>query len=413
MSSEDNSEVQETESKPATKEMSKSFDPSVSKDIRDRASFSGSYLLMNTLATTIACYGLFANSPAVVIGAMIVAMLLSPILGVALALVDNDIALLKKSLLTLLVGVLSVMLTALAIGYIHREIPLTDEILARTAPNLFDLMIALAGGAAGAFATVSPRLSSAGVGVAIATALVPPLSSSSILLVRGEYRLAFGAFLLAFVNIVAIQLASSVVMWLMGFRSITQTKRLSLIRFLQLNMISLLLLSLMTITLATNLQRTFVQQSYRTKVGQILTQDINAISDSYVADIRFETVQNKSIVRAVVRGINAPSVRQVAAIEAKFPLLSDKVENELRIRFVKTMIIDRKGLITDPEFENPLLNLPSPAPTTIPSTTPTPTPTTIPSTPSKSATPKPATPKSATPKPATPKPDTPEPALTP
>ncbi|NJL63210.1 MAG: DUF389 domain-containing protein [Methylacidiphilales bacterium] len=380
MSSEDSSALQKTESEAGTKEMSKSFDPSIGQGIRDGASLSGSYLLMNTLATTIASYGLFANSPAVVIGAMIVAMLLSPILGVALALVDSDIALLKKSLLTLISGILGVMLTALAIGYIHRDIPLTNEILARTAPNLFDLMIALAGGAAGAFATVSPRLSSAGVGVAIATALVPPLSSSSILLVRGEYRLAFGAFLLAFVNIVAIQLASSVVMWLMGFRSISQTKRLTLIRFLQVNVVSLVLLGLMTITLVTNLQRTFTQQSYRTKVRQILTQDINAISDSYIADIRFERVQNKSIVRAVVRGLSAPSAKQVAAIEAKLPAPSAKVENELRIRFVRTIIIDRKGLIEDPEFEQPLPNMPSPDPTTptptpMP-TTPTPTPTT-------------------------------------
>jgi uncharacterized hydrophobic protein (TIGR00271 family) len=315
---------------------------------------------MNTLATTIACYGLFSNSPAVVIGAMIVAMLLSPILGVALALVDNDIALLKKSLLTLLAGVLGVVLTALVIGYIHRDVPLTDEILARTAPNLFDLMIALAGGAAGAFATVSPRLSSAGVGVAIATALVPPLASSSILLIRGEYRLALGAFLLAFVNIIAIQLASSVVMWLMGFRSISQAKRLTLIRFLQLNVFSLVLLGLMTITLATNLQQTFAQQSYRTKVSQILSQNINAISDNYLADVRFETVQNKSIIRAVLRGFNAPSAKQVAAIEAKLPVPSAKVENELRISFVKTMIIDRKGLIEDPEFEQPLQKMLSP-----------------------------------------------------
>ena len=358
MSAEDSSELQKTEGEPGTKEMPKSFDLSVSQDIHDRASLSGSYLLMNTLATIIASYGLFANSPAVVIGAMIVAMLLSPILGVALALVDSDIVLLKKSLLTLIAGVLGVMLTALVIGYIHRDIPLTDEILARTAPNLFDLMIALAGGAAGAFATVSPRLSSAGVGVAIATALVPPLASSSILLVREEYRLAFGAFLLAVVNILAIQLASSVVMWLMGFRSVTQTQRLTLIRFLQLNTVSLVLLGLMTITLATNLQQTFIQQSYRTKVRQILAQDINAISDSYVADIRFETVQSKSIVRAVVRGLNAPSSAQVAAIEAKFPVPSAKVENELRIRFVKTMIIDRNGLVEDPEFEQPLQKTP-------------------------------------------------------
>ena len=309
------------------------------------------------------------------IGAMIVAMLLDPILGVALALADSDVALLKNSLLTLLAGVLGVMLTASFIGYIHRDIPLKDEILARTAPNLFDLMIALAGGAAGAFATFSPRLSGAGVGVAIATALVPPLSSSSILLVRGEYRLAFGAFLLAFVNIVAIQLASSVVMWLMGFRSITQTKRLTFIRFLQLNVVSLVLLGLMTITLATNLQQTFTQQSYRTKVRQILTRDINAISDNYVAEVRFETVQNKSIVRSVVRGLSAPSAKQVAAIEAKFPVPSAKVENELRIRFIKTIIIDRKGLIEDPEFEKPLPNIPSPDPSPEPAT-PTPTPAT-------------------------------------
>lgn len=351
MSSEDSLDHPKTESEPGTKAMPESFDPSISQGIRDRASLSGSYLLMNTLATTIASYGLFANSPAVVIGAMIVAMLLFPILGVALALVDSDVALLKKSFLTLITGVLGVMVTALIIGYIHRDIPLTDEILARTAPNLFDLMIALAGGAAGAFATVSPRLSGASVGVAIATALVPPLSSFSILLVRGEYRLAFGAFLLAFVNIVAIQLASSVVMWLMGFRSITQTKQLTLLRFLQLNLVSLVLLGLMTIALATNLQQTFTQQSYRTKVRQILNQDINVVSGNHVVGIRFETVLNKSIVRAVVRGVSTPSAKQVAAIEVKLPALSSKIENELRIRFVKTTIIDRQGLITDPDFE--------------------------------------------------------------
>lgn len=356
MSSEDRLEHQKTESDPGTKAMPESFDPSISLGIRDRASFSGSYLLMNALATIIASYGLFANSPAVVIGAMIVAMLLYPIMGVALALVDSDVGLLIKSLFTLMAGVLVVMITASVIGYIHRDIPLTDEILTRTAPNLLDLMIALAGGAAGAFATVLPRLSNAGVGVgvAISTALVPPLSSSSILLVRGEYRLAFGAFLLACVNIVAIKLASSVVMWLMGFRSITQSKQLTLFRFLQLNLVSLVLLGLMTITLATNLQQTFTQQSYRNKVRQILTQDINAISHNHVAEIRFETVLNKSIVRAVVRGPSTPSAKQVAAIEARFPVLSSKIENELRIRFVQTTIIDRKGLITDPKFEQSL-----------------------------------------------------------
>lgn len=82
-----------------------------------------------------------------------------------------------------------VIVTAFTIGLLHRDIPITHEILARTAPNLIDLMVALAGGAAGAYASVSPRLSVALVGVAIATALVPPLASAIILFAHGEIRL--------------------------------------------------------------------------------------------------------------------------------------------------------------------------------------------------------------------------------
>jgi len=101
---------------------------------------------------------------------MIVAMLLGPITGIGLALVESDMALLWKSLSTLLGGVVGVVVTAFILGTIHKDIPITNEIMARTAPNLLDLMIGLAGGAAGAYATVSPRLSVAFVGVAM-----PPL----------------------------------------------------------------------------------------------------------------------------------------------------------------------------------------------------------------------------------------------
>jgi uncharacterized hydrophobic protein (TIGR00271 family) len=146
---------------------------------------------MNVLAAIIATYGLFANSPAVVISAMIVAVLLGPIVGISLALVDIDTKLLVKSLTSLLVGAIGVVATAFIIGTIHQDIPITNEIMARTAPNLLDLMVALAGGAAGAYATVSPRLSIAVVGVAIAVALVPALSAAGVLFARGEVDLAF------------------------------------------------------------------------------------------------------------------------------------------------------------------------------------------------------------------------------
>ena len=127
--------------------------------IYGNAVLSRGYLLMNVLAATIASYGLLANSPSVVIGAMIVAMLLGPIMGTSLSLLDSNLGYLRKSLAALGAGVVVVICTALLIGLVHRDIPITGEIMARTAPNLMDLMVALASGAVGAYATVSPRLS--------------------------------------------------------------------------------------------------------------------------------------------------------------------------------------------------------------------------------------------------------------
>jgi uncharacterized membrane protein len=97
-------------------------------NIESNSEFDAAHVIMNGLATVVACYGLFANSPAVVIGAMIIAMLLGPIAGVSLGLVDRDNALVRKVLPTLVGGFLVVYGTAFILGLIHREIPLTDEI---------------------------------------------------------------------------------------------------------------------------------------------------------------------------------------------------------------------------------------------------------------------------------------------
>ena len=157
-----------------------------------------------------------------VIGAMIVAMLLGPINGLGLALVESDRTLARQALISLLVGGAVVFATAVVIGVIHRDVPLTNEIMSRTAPHLFDLMIALGGGSGGAMATINPRLSIALVGVAVATALVPPMASAGILAARGEFDLSQSALILVFTNMVAIQFAASVVLWLTGFRGVTE-----------------------------------------------------------------------------------------------------------------------------------------------------------------------------------------------
>jgi len=304
--------------------------------------FDVAYVFMNGLATVIACYGLFSNSPAVVIGAMIIAMLLGPISGVALGLVDNDNALLRTALGTLGGGIAVVFVTALVLGVVHRDIPLTAEIYARTSPNLMDLMIGLGGGAAGAYAMTSPRLSVAFVGVAIATALVPPLASSAVCLARGEFSLASGAFLLALTNIVAIQVASSLVMWLGGFRGGPRTIHVSEFRR---NLLSLVLLSALAIVLAIQFRRIIQSEVYEATVRTALNAAATDHAGAYLADLRVRKTGDRAVVVAVYRTPTPFTPADVAALESRIPRMPGASELELRIRSVPVTVASRSGYV--------------------------------------------------------------------
>jgi uncharacterized hydrophobic protein (TIGR00271 family) len=298
---------------------------------------------MNSLATVIACYGLFSNSPAVVIGAMIIAMLLGPISGVALGLVDNDNLLLWRALRTLGGGIGIVYATAFVLGLVHHEIPLTGEIYARTAPNLMDLVIALCGGAAGAFAMISPRLNIAFVGVAIATALVPPLSASAICLARGNYILAFDAFGLAFTNIVAIQLASSIVMWFGGFRGSPRATRIR--DLLKRNLISALVVVALAFALAVQLRRVVGNQLYEMTLRAALSEAATNHKGSYLTDLRVQKLGGRTLVVAVYRTPTPFTPEEVSAIEPGIPAMPGTSGLELRIRSVPVTVAARSGYI--------------------------------------------------------------------
>jgi uncharacterized hydrophobic protein (TIGR00271 family) len=314
----------------------------VRASIAANSEFDAAYVVMNGLATVIACYGLFSNSPAVVIGAMIIAMLLGPISGVALGLVDKDNALLQKALLTLVGGIAVVFATALVLGMVHQQIPLTREIYDRTSPNLMDLMIALGGGAAGAFAMISPRLSVAFVGVAIATALVPPLASSALCLARGEYGLAFGAFLLAFTNIVAIQAASSLVMWMGGFRGDPETRHISELRR---NLLSVVLLGTLAVVLAIQLQRAIGERVYEARVRAVLITAEARHAGAYLTDVRVQKMPDRTLVVAVYRTPAPFTPEDVGALEPKLPRMSGMSGLELRVRSVPVTVASRAGYI--------------------------------------------------------------------
>jgi|APTNR8051073442_1049403.scaffolds.fasta_scaffold00052_119 uncharacterized hydrophobic protein (TIGR00271 family) len=314
------------------------------EQITQNATLSQGYLLMNVLAAVIASYGLLANSPSVVIGAMIVAMLLGPIMGVSLALVDSNSKLLRHSVTALGAGVAVVVVSAVAVGLIHRDIPITNEILARTAPNLLDLMVALASGAVGAYATVSPRLSVAFVGVAIATALVPPLCAACILFAHGQIHLALGALLLTFLNMVAIQFASSLVLWLNGFHPRLRTVGESFSSFLRQHAFSIGLLVALAVGLGLSLNRVVKQRLYESNVENDLRAHVESVPGNHLVEVRVEQAPTgTNIIRAVVRGPVPPGADEVALIEDNLPAAPHGRQSMLRIRFVHTTVIDRNG----------------------------------------------------------------------
>ncbi len=175
---------------------------------------------LTALSTVIAALGLIANSVAVVIGAMLVAPLMQPIIGLAAALVLGRPRGEITSFLLIGLTTAEAFVVALLVGLIvpsFRVITLTAELLARTGPTLLDLGIAVAAGAAGAYVTVRPSAGGAIAGVAIAVALMPPLAACGVLLAHGNDTLAGGAFFLFLTNLVGIVLAAVAVFIATGF----------------------------------------------------------------------------------------------------------------------------------------------------------------------------------------------------
>ncbi len=303
---------------------------------------SGTMFVMNLLAAVIAGYGLLQNSPAVVIGAMLVAMMLGPIVGLGLAVLQHDRSMLRTALSSVGLGTLWVVGIGVAIGLLHHEHVLTNEIIGRTAPNVMDLMIALAGGLAGALATISSRLSVAVVGVGVATALVPPLVTCGILLSRGQWMLAGGAFLLTLTNMVAIQFASSLVLWLAGFRRDWTSGRR--VNFWRANLWSLTLLIVLSVILTVNLLEAATRQRLDIDVNEIMHAhwdkgNNRLIQTRLLLKDRQETKSPADItVMAFVQGDAAPTQAEVDAAQAALPRPRNLPPMRLQVRFVQVDI---------------------------------------------------------------------------
>ncbi len=174
--------------------------------------FRGVNLWVLIFATMIASLGLNINSAAVIIGAMLVSPIMGPIMGAGLALGINDFELLKKSLRNLSLMFIVAIVTSTLYFFVSPLSANSSELLARTTPSIYDVLIALFGGLAGMVAqTRQDRTSTVIPGVAIATALIPPLCTAGFGIATGQPRFFFGAFYLFFINSVFIAMATYLV----------------------------------------------------------------------------------------------------------------------------------------------------------------------------------------------------------
>ena len=188
-------------------------------EISRGAVFRGANVWVLIFAIFIASLGLNVNSTAVIIGAMLISPLMGPIIGMGLAVGTNDLDLLKRSFRNYAVATVVSVATATVYFIFTPYKEVQSELLARISPTLYDVMIAFFGGAAGIVALCTKgKAGNVIPGVAIATALMPPLCTAGFGLATGRFLFFLGAFYLFFINTVFIALATTLGVRLMQFR---------------------------------------------------------------------------------------------------------------------------------------------------------------------------------------------------
>jgi uncharacterized hydrophobic protein (TIGR00271 family) len=185
----------------------------------DESSFTSlDYLVLITIAAILAAFGLVLNSNAVIIGAMLVAPLMTPLIAFATGLAIGKISIMRQAAGTLLQGIFAALLVAFIVGWFSSTDIVTSEMAGRGNVTFLDMGVALASGFIGAYAKARANIASSLAGVAIAAALMPPLVTVGLAISFSEWALAEGAALLFLTNIVSITLAAYVTFYWLGLR---------------------------------------------------------------------------------------------------------------------------------------------------------------------------------------------------
>lgn len=287
----------------------------ISQDVKEMSRARRSFYALVIISTTIATYGLLSNSIAIVIGAMLVAPLMGPIFGVALGLSSGNNGMLRQAAFSETAGVLLAVITAFIIGFLPLRADFGSEIIARTQPTLYDIIIALASGLAGAYALTNEKMSPTLPGVAVATSLIPPLAASGLCLSAGQIQPAIGAFLLFFVNFLAIEIASVFVFVIFGVSSSYKHVGQSLKAFVRTSGFSIAVLMVAGIFMTHTLVKIIKDRQLSASIQSTLSEQLYSITGAQLSTVNVNKQAHTLDVAAVVLTPQQIEPELVARIE--------------------------------------------------------------------------------------------------
>ncbi|MGB3309684.1 MAG: TIGR00341 family protein [Nodosilinea sp.] len=280
-----------------------------------------SFFVMLMLSGVISTLGLLAGSTATVIGAMIIAPLMGPIIGIAYSIAISNRRLMKRAGLTLLWGTLATVLSSTLIASLLGLQVLTDEILLRTEPTLIDLMVAIAAGAAGAFAKSRKHVADAFPGVAIAVALVPPLGVIGIGIARLDRGVFWGATLLFITNLAGIIFSGILVFLWQRYGTLARAR--------EGVFLSALLLVVLGIPLGLSLNNLLVQSNSRQQIGRLIRNELPLAKRAEIQDIDLQ--QHDDLVQITLEFVAPPNTITAEDVRQAQAFLEDRLEQPVAL----------------------------------------------------------------------------------
>lgn len=341
--------------------------------VKKNITFKGANLWILACAIIVASVGLNVNSTAVIIGAMLISPLMGPIVGAGFALGIYDFTLLKKSLNNLLIATVVSLVVSTLYFYLSPFKDVQSELLARTSPNIYDILIAFFGGVVGVIAVTRSEKGNPIPGVAIATALMPPLCTAGYALATAQWSFFLGAFYLYCINCVFIGIATFLIIKYLNYPAVKQVDEIQQKRVKYIIAFLITIMLLPSSYLAYSLYREqqfkknvniFIENEFTDKGYTIVYKktDFNSkskklelaflsrrFSKTEIKDLSNKLNQNKYLVGTYLR-IRQDSTDRFNALKGDILNQIKSSENEMSLKDVKIMQLEKE--LTKNKFDN-------------------------------------------------------------